>query len=234
VQSENERFVDFAERNYQSTIHNFYSDFVDEYTATIKRAKWNHFKWKGLTLMKDPMSLAIYQQLLQDLRPGTIWEFGTYEGGTTLWMKDVLDSVGASCDVHTFDIAAERCKLSKTDGIAFHRLDNHRIKEFVSHNPGIFEAVTPPLLVIEDSHENLAELLEVVDEFLKPGDYLIVEDTLAEWKHEALRSFLDGRTYQVDTHYCDFWGHNNSWMVNSVLRKGDVGALSSHGSEARR
>ena len=219
MQVENGRYVEFSDRVYTSTIHNFFSDFVDEYTSTIKQAKWQRFKWKGLTLMKDPMSLAIYQQLLQDLRPGTLWEFGTYEGGTTLWMKDVLQSIGASCDIHTFDIAEEQCKLQKTDGIAFHRLDNRRIKEFVSHNRGIFEAITPPLLVIEDSHENVGELLEVVDEFIKPGDYLIVEDTLAEWKHEAVRNFLHDRPYRVDTHYCDFWGHNNSWIVNSILRK---------------
>ena len=223
MQNENGRYVDFEDRAYMSTIHNFFSDFVDEYTRTIKQAKWSRFKWKGLTLMKDPMSLAIYLQLLQDLRPGTIWEFGTYEGGTTLWMKDVMASIGASCDVHTFDIAEERCKLKKEDGIAFHRLGNHRIREFVSHNRGIFEAVTPPLLVIEDSHENVGELLDVVDSFLKPGDYLIVEDTLSEWKHEAVRSFLDGRAYKVDAHYCDFWGHNNSWMVNSILSKRATG-----------
>jgi cephalosporin hydroxylase len=229
VHSEERRYVDFADRAYQSTIHNFFSDFVDEYTSTIKQAKWNRFKWKGLTLMKDPMSLAIYQQLLQDLRPGTIWEFGTYEGGTTLWMKDVLNSIGASCDVHTFDIDEHRCKLREEDGIAFHRLDNRRITEFVRHNRGIFETVTPPLLVVEDSHENAAGLLEAVDEFLKPGDYLIVEDTLAEWKHEMLRSFLNGRAYQVDAHYCDFWGQNNSWIVNSILRK-RAGAVSNHGT----
>lgn len=225
MQYENGRYVDFAERTYQSTIHNFYSDFVDEYTATIKRAKWNHFKWKGLTLMKDPMSLAIYQQLLQDLRPGTIWEFGTYQGGTALWMKDVLESVGVSCDVHTFDIAEEQCKLQQTDGITFHRLDNHRIREFVAQNRSIFETVSSPLLVIEDSHENVGELLEVVDEFLRPGDYLIVEDTLAEWKHEAVRDFQKGKDYLVDTHYCDFWGHNNSWIVNSILKKRDAARL---------
>jgi cephalosporin hydroxylase len=224
MQGENGRYVDFSDRAYMSTIHNFFSDFVDEYTSTIKQAKWSRFKWKGLTLMKDPMSLAIYLQLLQDLRPGTIWEFGTYEGGTTLWMKDMLASIGASCDVHTFDIAEDRCKLRKADGIAVHRLDNHRIKEFVRDNRGIFEAFTPPLLVIEDSHENVAELLAVMDEFLKPGDYLIVEDTLSEWKHEVVGDFLNGRTYQVDTHYCDFWGHNNSWIVNSILRKGEAGS----------
>jgi cephalosporin hydroxylase len=233
VHSEDRRFVDFADRTYQSTIHNFFSDFVDEYTSTIKQAKWSRFKWKGLTLMKDPMSLAIYLQLLQDLRPATIWEFGTYEGGTALWMKDVLKSLGVSCDVHTFDINEEQCRLRKEDGIAFHRLDNRRIKEFVSNNRDLFEAAAPPLLVIEDSHENAEELLETVDEFLKPGDYLIVEDTLAEWKHEMLRGFLNGRAYQVDAHYCDFWGQNNSWIVNSILRKRAAGSAGAHGVVSR-
>ena len=51
----------------------------------------NLFKWKDLTLMKDPMTLSIYLQLLQDVKPKTILEFGTYEGGSSLWMKDMAN-----------------------------------------------------------------------------------------------------------------------------------------------
>ena len=48
------------------------------YLLDIKNTKWNKFKWKNLTLMKDPMTLTIYQQLIQDLKPRTIIEFGTH------------------------------------------------------------------------------------------------------------------------------------------------------------
>ena len=39
------------------------------------------------------MTLTIYQQLIQDLKPKTIIEFGTYEGGSALWMNDICKSL---------------------------------------------------------------------------------------------------------------------------------------------
>jgi len=42
------------------------------YSLNIKNTKWNKFKWKNLTLMKDPMTLTIYQQLIQDLKKSSI------------------------------------------------------------------------------------------------------------------------------------------------------------------
>ena len=76
-----------------------------------------------------------------------------------------------------------------------------------------------PVIVIEDSHENTVQLLAVIDRLMQPGDYLVVEDTLDVRKHRALEQFLMNSDYLVDTHYCDFWGFNNSWNFNSFLLK---------------
>lgn len=219
METDTPRFVEFAEREYLSTIHNFYSEFISEYIANIRDAKWNYLKWKDLTLMKDPMSLAIYQQMLQDLKPQTILEFGTYEGGSALWMKDILDSMGTECHIHSFDINQQQIKLEPTAGITFHQLDNHKVSEYIQQNINFFENLARPLLVIEDSHVNAGELLACLDVYLQPGDYLVVEDTLSESKYEMMENFLKDFNYMVDTHYCDFWGYNNSWNLNSFLKK---------------
>lgn len=188
--------------------------------AKIKRTKWHHFKWKGLTLMKDPMSLSIYLQLLQDLRPATILEFGTFDGGSALWMEDMLSVLHIACDLHTFDIDAERVKLPPSSKVHFHHLDCRLIATYARDNDALFQGLEHPVLVIEDCHENVLELLQVVDRYLQEGDYLVVEDTLDKSKHDLLLAFLEGGPYDIDDHYCDFWGHNNSWNVNSFLRKG--------------
>lgn len=219
MDTEKARFVNFSERSYFSAIHNFYSDYLDEYIATLKHTKWNYFKWKGLTLMKDPMSLATYQQLLQDLKPKAILEFGTFEGGSALWMKDIMDAIGEECEIHTFDINQEQIKVSQPSNIKFHKLDNYQIKTFIQQNLTLFESLPHPLLVIEDSHVNAGELLRLLDNYLRQGDYLVVEDTFSEPKHEMMETFVRDSNYLVDTHYCDFWGYNNSWNVNSFLKK---------------
>ena len=120
-----QRFVEFSHRAHRGTIDSFRSESVPTYVANIKHAKWNYLTWKQLTLMKDPMSLAIYQQMLQDLRPRTILEFGTYEGGSALWMCDVMHALQIDCEVHTFDIDCGRVKLPCDVRVHFHQLDNY-------------------------------------------------------------------------------------------------------------
>lgn len=219
MSSDEERFVDFEDRTFLSTIHNFYSDFMGDYMDKIKQAKWHNFKWKGLTLMKDPMSVGIYQQMLQDQKPKTILEFGTFEGGSALWMKDMMTSLGEPCVIHTFDINQEQIKLAPTQGIEIHHLDNNKIVAFVEQHRELFETMEHPILLIEDSHVNANELLHTLDQFVHTGDYVLVEDTLSEWKHDMTGEFVKDHDYKVDTYYCDFWGYNNSWNVNSILCK---------------
>ncbi|WP_281282191.1 CmcI family methyltransferase [Aliikangiella marina] len=192
---------------------------MPDYLAKVKHTKWNYLKWKGLTLMKDPMSLSIYQQMLQDIKPKTILEFGTFEGGSALWMSDLLKSFSIDCDIHTFDINDDRVNLPNSENIFFHHLDNHKIIEYAEKNKTFFEQLKHPILAIEDSHENSSELLHVIDGYLTSGDYLVIEDTLSEWKHEMLEKFALNYNYLVDSHYCDFWGYNNSWNLNSFLKK---------------
>lgn len=213
------RFVDFSDRHFESTIHNFYSDFVGDYVAKVKHSKWNYQKWKGLVLMKDPMSLSVYQQMLQDLKPATILEFGCFEGGSALWMHDILKAVGHDTVIHTFDINQEQVKLPATEGIEFHQVDNLNIEQFYTDNKQWLDNLKHPILAIEDSHVNAAGVMVVIDRLLQAGDYLIVEDTLSEAKHETMETFIQQHDYLVDTHYCDFWGYNNSWNVNSIFKK---------------
>ena len=172
--------------------------------------------------MKDPMTLSIYMMMLQEIKPKTILEFGTYDGGSALWMEDIMKSLSLECEIHTFDINQERVKLPKDSKINFHNLDNHKIDEFINLNRKLFDGITSPALIIEDAHENATGIINAIDPFLKSGDYLVIEDTLDDKKyHETILSNkgINKDSYLVDTHYCDFWGVNNSWNINSIFKK---------------
>ena len=210
------RFVEITDCIFWSSL--FTKEFNDIYQK-IKFAKWNYLKWKDLTLMKDPMTLSIYLQLLQDLKPKTILEFGTYEGGSALWMHDIMISLNLECKIHTFDINSEKVRLPNLESLIFHHLDNLHIIEYVKENYKLFSSLERPVLVIEDSHINVIELLQTIDSFIDTGDYLVVEDTLELSKYREMESFLSGHDYLVDRYYCDFWGVNCSWNVNSFLKK---------------
>ncbi len=216
------RFIKIKNRAFATTIFQFSAAYLKTYFQTIKAAKWNHHKWKGLTLMKDPMTLSIYMMMIQDIKPKTILEFGTYDGGSALWMEDTAKSLSLDCNIHTFDINEERVNLPNDSKIKFHHLDNHNINQFIEENKMLFESMESPILMIEDSHENANGLIRALDPFLKSGDYLIIEDTLDEAKYKQTILSDNGirnMNYEIDTFYCDFWGVNNSWNVNSIFKK---------------
>ena len=216
------RFENINKRNFVSVIHQFSHSFYNQYLYLIKNSKWNHHKWKGLTLMKDPMTLSIYMMMLQEIKPKTIFEFGTYDGGSALWMEDMMKSLSLECKIHTFDINQDRVKLPEYSKINFHNLDNHKINEFIELNRSLFTEIESPAIIIEDSHENATGIIKAINPFLNTGDYLVIEDTLDKRKYQETILSNEGinkDSYLVDTHYCDLWGANNSWNVNSIFKK---------------
>ena len=137
-------------------------------------------------------------------------------------MENTIKSLQLNCDIHTFDINTERVKLPENSKIKSHKLDNNQIKEFINQRRSLFEEMESPILMIEDSHENAAEVVRSLDPFLKSGDYLVIEDTLDEKKYQDTilsENGISSMNYEVDTFYCDFWGVNNSWNINSIFRK---------------
>ena len=216
------RFVNIKSRQFATVIYQLSAAFLQTYTQTIKATKWNKHKWKGLTLMKDPMTLSIYMMMIQDIKPKTILEFGTYDGGSALWMEDIMKPLSLDCKIHTFDINPDRVKLPEDSKIKYHELDNNKINEFIDQSRELFEKMESPILIIEDSHVNVDEVVRSIDPFLNSGDYLVIEDTLDRKKYEDTilsENGISSMNYEVDTYYCDFWGINNSWNINSIFRK---------------
>ena len=158
--------------------------------------------------MKDPMTLSIYMMMIQDLKPKTILEFVTYDGGSALWMEDTMKSLSLDYKIHTFDINPERVKLPKDSKVKYHKLDNNKINAFINESRDLFENIESPILIIEDSHVNVDEVVKSIDPFLRSGDYLVIEDALDEKKYQETIQSENGirnLNYEVDTFYCDFW-----------------------------
>lgn len=72
--------------------------------------------------------------------------------------------------------------------------------------------------------------LEFFDDFLSPGDYIVVEDgNLLDLGHSelrngpsrAIRGFLQNRgdKYMIECERCDFFGRNATWNKDGYLKR---------------
>lgn len=61
-------------------------------------------QWRGVVVLKSPLDYCIYQLMLQEIKPATIIETGTFNGGTSLWMADLMKFHNVKTHVYTLDI----------------------------------------------------------------------------------------------------------------------------------
>ncbi len=189
-------------------------------------------RYRGLRLAKTPFDLALYLRLLERLRPATIIEIGTSEGGSAAWLMDQCRALGLSgARVITIDIAPPDLNLS---GIAFHRGDANDPEG--SFPTEAIRAAPHPWLVSEDSahtYPSTSATLNYFDRLLEPGDAIVVEDgTVADLDDEvyrqrddgpnrAVKEFLaaTGDRYEIDVELCDFYGPNVTYAPNAWLKR---------------
>jgi cephalosporin hydroxylase len=67
---------------------------------------WNNTTWLGTSILKCPLDLWIYQELLTRVRPDVIVETGTNKGGSAHYLASICDILGKG-KIITVDISAE-------------------------------------------------------------------------------------------------------------------------------
>ena len=67
---------------------------------------WRNTTWLGVTTLKCPLDLWIYQEMIWTIRPDVIIECGTANGGSALYLASMCDLVGQG-QIITVDIDAK-------------------------------------------------------------------------------------------------------------------------------
>src|SRR5262245_21725310 len=64
----------------------------------------HYTSYLGRMLLKPPFDWIVLGDIIQDTRPEVIIEIGTYEGGTALWIANLLDAMKSEARVIGVDI----------------------------------------------------------------------------------------------------------------------------------
>lgn len=179
--------------------------------SPLKRAilSWSaHYTYRGVTMQKNPIDLAIYSMLIWDMRPKTIIEIGSKDGGSAMWFADQLELFFGGGRVVSID--KQPPTLTYPD-VYFMGADAKKIREI---------KIDYPCLVVEDSahdYETTTAVLEFFDVRLRPGDYMVVEDLHVAAVKRAVNDWLiRRRRYMTDKRYQDFYGFSDHAYMKVV------------------
>jgi cephalosporin hydroxylase len=203
----------------QRVVDDFHRLFYGE---EIKSPILNSVTWFGIKLIKNPLDLMVYQEIMYTCRPDIIIETGTLNGGSALFFAHMAELMGLF-GVITIDINAQPGARNVNY--------NNKIKHFTgsSTSPSILEEVKdhicgakgrlrrePSVMVVLDSDHSKKHVLRELDaysEFVTAGQYLIVEDSnigghpvLSRWgagPYEAIHEWLPNHPDFVIDKYCE-------------------------------
>jgi cephalosporin hydroxylase len=148
---------------------------------------WGTIKWCGSGLLKNPFDIVIYQEIIFDIKPDLIIEFGTGMGGSALFMAQILDHVGKG-KVISVDIESEEDILKDPDLSNFTRPKHKRIQYLrgESCSPKIekrikteAKAAKTVMLILDSDHSmtNVLAEMRIYHSLVTKGSYMIVDDT---------------------------------------------------------
>jgi cephalosporin hydroxylase len=201
--------------------------------SVIKNMQRGIMNWsyRGLPTWKCPFDLAIYMDVIWEVKPRSIVEFGSNRGGSALWFADQLTNFGIEGG-HVWSLDYHPVADLQDPRITFGFCDVASPEEHIGLDD--LRNLPKPLLVVDDASHMASHVLAVlrfVDQALVKGDYLIVEDgslNMLGWEKQyqggplaALKSFLTdaGERYEIDRARCDFFGHNVTWNPEGYLKR---------------
>jgi cephalosporin hydroxylase len=207
------RLVEYSQREQSGSHYHprFGTEFGIDVLLTCQGAP-ALMRWRGMPLMKNVFDFAIYPALIAELRPRTVFEVGSGLGASALWFADTMAFCGVEGRVHSVD----RVKAGmQHPGVAFYQGDCSAPDRLF--DAGLLQSEPHPWLVVEDAHHNVAAVIEHFHQFLKPGDYLVVEDS--DVKREDIRNFVAAHPggYLVDTRFTDNFGRNATCAADSIF-----------------
>lgn len=157
------------------------------YDAWRDGRTWHATRWKGFRIYKHPIDLWHYAEVLWEVKPRTVVETGTADGGSALFYADMLSVMGVrDYSVVTIDISPLEARLPAHPRIFYvpqwdsARGFPPRVKHHAEASVLDRGRLESPVLVVLDSDHAESHVRAELDAYgplVTPGSYLVVEDS---------------------------------------------------------
>ncbi len=169
------------------------------YQTPVPVRTWHDTRWLGHQVLKTPLDLWNYQEILVDRRPDLVIECGTASGGSALYLASIMDLTGhgrvMSVDLKPHPARPPHSRIEYLEGSS---TDPEIFARMASAAAGAARVMV--ILDSDHSRRHVLDELLLYAPLVTAGDYLIVEDTCVNGhpvapQHgpgpmEAVRDFL--------------------------------------------
>lgn len=168
---------------------------------------WASTSWMGIPCQKSVSDMWNYQEILWELRPSLVVEFGTLRGGSALFFAHILRQAGQRFAVLSVDINHENVAASVMADPDVVLMQSSSTAPEVTEKIAELRAEYPgPVFAILDSDHScdhvLAEM-NLLRPLLKAGDYMVVEDSNVNG-HPVLPGFGAGPFEAIEAYEARF------------------------------
>lgn len=194
------------ERAIVEAFHKLY------FEARAFNMTWRNTFWLGNPILKCPLDLWLYQEMLHEVKPELIVETGTAFGGSALYLASLCDLMGAG-EIVTIDVekrdrpAHPRITYLTGSSTAPH------VRDEVAERAQSLERV---VVLLDSDHRKdhvLAEMRTYAP-LVTPASYLVVEDTNLNG-HPVDPSFGPGPMEAVD----EFLREDDRFTIDETKNK---------------
>jgi cephalosporin hydroxylase len=164
--------------------------------------------WMGFHVLKCPLDLWVYQEILVDTAPDVIIETGTRHGGSAAYLASVCDLLDRgriiTVDIKQLSGQPRHPRIEYLLGSSPSASVLNQVRRRIQPNERV-------MVILDSDHRrnHVLEELQVYHPLVSPGCYLIVEDTVVNghpaWPDhgpgpmEAVEAFLPGHPeFRVD------------------------------------
>lgn len=156
---------------------------------------WERMTFLGVPCQKAVTDIWNYQEVLSELRPSLVVEFGTFVGGSALLFSTFMSRITDHFRVLTVDIDTDRVHELAWEDPHIEIMQSSTTEPAVANRIHALRHEFPgPVFAILDSDHRAEHVLgemKLLRNVLRRGDYLIVEDSNINGR-PVLRGWGDG------------------------------------------
>ena len=167
---------------------------------------WLNTYWRGVPVMKSPLDLWIYQEIIYETKPDVILEAGTRNGGSAYFFASLLELMQhgrvLTIDVQEHPGRPQHDRITYLTGSSTSEVTVQRVRELIGSQERV--------MVSLDSDHTKSHVLDEMRAYaglVTVGSYLVVEDTnlnghpvwpkFGPGPKEAVEEFLAENTHFV-------------------------------------